>query len=127
MAIMTTYTVTAERSGRWWALQCREVPGAISQVRRLNQADEIKEAIAFVAGVPEADVEIAVIPRIPAEAQRHLDRARELRKEADTARHESALETRMAARKLANDGLTMREIGQVLGVSHQRAAQLLVA
>ena len=58
---VTTYTVTAERSGRWWALQCVEVPGAISQVTRLDQADVIKEAIAWVADVHEDSIEINLV------------------------------------------------------------------
>jgi predicted RNase H-like HicB family nuclease len=58
---MTRYTVTAERSGQWWALQCVEVPGAVSQVRRLDQAEDMmREAIAWVAGVPEDSIEIDV-------------------------------------------------------------------
>ncbi|WP_283818580.1 hypothetical protein [Jatrophihabitans telluris] len=37
-----------------------EVPGAITEVTRLDQADQIKEAIAWVAGVPKDSVDIIV-------------------------------------------------------------------
>ncbi len=50
--------MTAERAGEGWVLQAVEAPGAISQVARLDQADQIKEAIAFVTGEPEESVEI---------------------------------------------------------------------
>ena len=43
---MARYTVTAEKSGQWWSLQCVEVPGAISQVKDLAEAHIITEAIA---------------------------------------------------------------------------------
>lgn len=57
---VSAYTVTAGRSGKWWVLQAEEAPGAISQVARLDQADDIKEAIAFVTGEPEESIEIKV-------------------------------------------------------------------
>lgn len=58
---MSAYTVTAERGSRWWVLQCLEHPGAISEVARLGQAhDAMREAIAFVAGVPEDSVDIVL-------------------------------------------------------------------
>jgi hypothetical protein len=122
---VTTYTVTAKRSGAGGALQCVEVPGAISQVRRLSQADDIKEAIAFVAQVPESDIQLALVPELPEGVQLHLDRARVLRDQAASARREAATESRLAAHQLADAGMTMREIGTLLGVSHQRAGQLL--
>lgn len=122
---MTQYTVTAERSGQWWSLQCVEVPGAISQVARLGQADQIREAIAFVAGVDEDDVEIDLIVNLPEQAQRHLAASRELRDQASVAAVGAASEARAAAHELRAAGLTTRDIGVVMGVSFQRVHQLL--
>ena len=119
-------TVDARRDGRWWVLQCREVPGAISQVARLDQAaDTIREAIAWVAQVPEEDVEITVVPSLPASAGEHVRAAQRLREEAAEANRQSAMESRAAALDLAGAGLGVRDVGQVLGVSFQRAQQLL--
>lgn len=57
-----TYTVRAFRSEGWWVLQCVEVPGAISQVQDLDEAPEaMREAIAFVAGRPESDINIQIV------------------------------------------------------------------
>lgn len=57
------YTATARRDGQWWVVQCDQLPAAISQVRRLDRAAEThREAIAFVAGVAEADVEVDLSP-----------------------------------------------------------------
>jgi hypothetical protein len=123
---MSRYTVTAERSGRWWALQCVEVPGALSQVARLDQADQIRESIAFVAGVPENDVEIDLKVSVPAAAQSHIDAAEHLRRDAQHANARAAAESRAAALTLHRDaGLTLRDVGHILGVSYQRAHQLL--
>lgn len=62
---MARYTVTAEKIGSWWSLQCVEVPGAISQVKRLTDASIIAEAIAYVAEVSEASVKLTVQPVLP--------------------------------------------------------------
>lgn len=122
---MSSYTVIAERSGRWWSLQCVEFPGAISQVSRLSQADVIKEAIAFVADVPQETVEIELRPVIAPEALKHLQSARQLREESAKANRRAAEEARLAARALASAGLSVRDMGIVMGVSFQRAQQLL--
>lgn len=121
------YTVRAERSGKWWALECVEVPGALSQVTRLDQADQIREAIAFVADVPEESVEIEVIPVIDEDTKAHMDAARRLREESHRANRQAAEEVRAAAQALAEAGLSVRDVGTIMGVSHQRAQQLIKA
>lgn len=125
---MSTYTVAAERSGRWWSLQAVEAPGALSQVSRLDQAARIIEAIAFVTGEPEEDITIEVRPaNLPDSWREHLTKARELRQSATEANSRSAQEYRAAARDLARAGLSVRDIGTVMDVSPQRAHQLLNA
>ena len=57
---MTHYTIRAERDGAWWSLQAKELPGAISQVRKIEEAAVIKEAIAFLSGEPESTITISV-------------------------------------------------------------------
>lgn len=122
---MTTYTVTAERGQRNWVLQCVEVPGAISEAARLDQADVIKEAIAWVADVPEDSIEIVLQPVLPEAARVHMTQAEELRRASAEANRRAAEEARAAALGLADAGLSVRDIGSVMGVSHQRAQQLV--
>ena len=120
------YTVEATRNGQWWSLQCVEVPGALSQAKSLAEAKRIMpEAIAFVAEVPESEVEVTVRPNIPESVQLHLDEAARLREEVARANHQAAVEARLAAKELRDAGLTVRDIGETLGVSHQRAGQLI--
>ena len=104
-----TFTVTAERGrGPWWVTECAEV-GAVSQVRRLDQAaDDIREAIAYLSGLPEDSFGIEVAPVLP-------DAFWEAMRGAEDQR---------AARVLRDEGLTLRDVGHLMGVSHQRAAQL---
>lgn len=123
---LTRYTVTAERGRRWWVLQCVEHPGALSEVARLDQAqDAMREAIAFVAQVDPPDVEIDLRPVVPPEVAGHVQAAAQYREQASWANREAAREAREAARALRAAGLSVRDVGTVLGVSHQRAHQLI--
>lgn len=128
MVAEVTYTVEATRNGSWWSLQCREVPGALSQSRSLAEAKKIMpEAIAFVADVPETAVEVTVVPIVPSAAQEHLQEAARLREIVATANSQAASESRQAAEELRKLGMTVRDIGETLGVSYQRASQLLAS
>ena len=100
---MITYHVTATRSGRWWALQCVEHPGALSQVSRLDQAaDMIREAIAFVAEQDPASFDIEVQPALPEAYAREAAAAAERREVARAANAAAAERARKAARVLAD-------------------------
>lgn len=119
-------TVEATRTGSWWSLQAVEVPGALSQAKSLREARRIMpEAIAFVTGVPEAEITVTVVPVIPESVRVHLDASQRFRQESLRANAEAARESRLAARELRNAGLTVRDIGEALGLSYQRAGQLI--
>lgn len=123
---MVQYTSTARRTGGFWTVQCDQFPGAISQVRRLDQAVEVhREAVAFVAGVDEADVEVTVRPVLDEGVVADLARSEDLHREAEQVEREARGLRVSAALRLKRSGLTVRDIGAVLGVSPQRAQQLV--
>lgn len=125
---VTTYTVTAERGTHRWILQCEQYPAALSEVARLDQAaDHMREAIAFVAGVPEDEITIELIPQLPHAIAEDAQRAHELREQAEEIAQQASQRWRAAAKALREQGLTVRDIGFVLGVSYQRAQQLVRA
>jgi hypothetical protein len=122
---MTTYRVTAERTKKWWVLQAVDAPGAISQVARLDQADQIKEAIAFVTGEPEETIEIEIEPVLPEALSNELDAINKLSEESRAANTAAAERSRDVARALhVYLDLSLRDVGNVLDISHQRAHQL---
>lgn len=120
-----TFTVTAERGrGPWWVTECAEV-GAVSQVRRIDQAaDDIREAIAYLSGLPEDSFDIEVTPVLPDAFWEALRAAQGQRDVAAAANRAAAELNQRAARVLRDEGLTLRDVGHLMGVSHQRAAQL---
>jgi predicted FMN-binding regulatory protein PaiB len=123
--VAMTYTSQAHKEGRWWVVQNDQVPGAISQVTRLDQAAEAqREAIAFVADVPADSIEVLVRVSISPEIDREVQEAQELREQAQEREQRAAALRRDVARRLEADGYTIRDIGVVLGVSYQRVHQL---
>lgn len=120
------YTVRARRIGGWWALDVERVPGVHTQVRRIDQAEEMaREAIAGVLDIGAGSFEVVVAPEMPAPVRAIVDQATTARSEAAQAQDAAAQLTRDAARRLVQEGLTVRDAGVLLGVSHQRIAQLV--
>ena len=118
------YDVTVRRDGRFWYVEIPALDGA-TQARKLSEVDEMaKDYITGVTGTPANQIEIAVAIELPADVQAHIAAATALREEEAHARSRAAEESRAAARALKAQGLTVREVGAALGVSHQRAQQL---
>jgi predicted RNase H-like HicB family nuclease len=121
-----TYGVSAERDGRWWFVRVPEVPGAITQARRLDQVEAMaREVVSLLLEVAPDSFDLEVRPAVPDEVRAELVRARELQREAERTQAEAAALVRDVARRLRAQGLTVADVGAVLGVSFQRASQLL--
>jgi predicted RNase H-like HicB family nuclease len=121
-----TYTAAARRDGRWWFVRVLQVPGAVTQARRLDQVEAMaREVVSLLLEVDPNDFDLDVQAAIPDELRAELSRARELQRQAERAQAEAATLVREVARKLREQGLTMADVGAVLGVSFQRASQLL--
>ena len=124
-----TYTVVAERDeAGWWAVRVLELPGVLTQARRLDQVEKFaREAIDLAVSVGHASkgkYAVQIDPRVPGLGD-DLAAVRAVRVDAERLHTEAAERTRVIARRLAQRGLTVRDIGAALGISHQRAAQLV--
>ncbi|MBA2607426.1 MAG: hypothetical protein H0U92_00635 [Actinobacteria bacterium] len=124
------YRVQAVRSGKWWALSSPDVDGFFSQVRRLDQYEEMsRDAIALLLDVGESSFDVALDELVLGDPA--LDRAaaesRASRATAEHAAEVATAATTKAARALVKGGLSVREAGQVLGLSFQRVSQLTAA
>ncbi|UGT53166.1 HicB family toxin-antitoxin system [Nocardia asteroides] len=129
---MTIYRIEVSRDDRWWMIRIPQLDGVNGNIEGLTQArryaDIGKEAtnyICTVADVAPSSVELDVTAHVgdtdvtAAAAEVSAARAEAARQEA----HAMALAT-ATARRLAADGVPVRDIGAVLGVTFQRAAQL---
>lgn len=121
---MNTYHVIARPGERYWIL---EIPGVgFTQARATSGIDAMARDLIHVM-TQETNFDISVEVRLPQSVQRHLDSAKRLHEQEARCRSQAASETRAAARELHGMGLALQQIGDVLGVSRQRAHQLLNA
>lgn len=122
----TTYKVTATREDGWWVLDVPELEGVFSQARRLDQAEDMaRDAIAVMLDVPEESFDVVVEPRLMGAAAKDLQEALEARGWLVEVQTKAATTTVTATRRLHEEGLPVRDIGRLLGLSHQRVAKIL--
>ncbi|MCK5796207.1 MAG: type II toxin-antitoxin system HicB family antitoxin [Deltaproteobacteria bacterium] len=124
---MSIYTVTYERDeSGWWFASVREVQGCHTQGRTIKEARRrIREALAlFVADAKRAQLVDEVV--LPDDVQGTIDSYNEARQALEAALARSKQETGEAARVLARKlTLSVRDTGDILGLSHQRIQQVL--
>lgn len=125
---MRDYRVEVElgQSGRWWVISVPDVPGAHSQARRLSQAEEVaRELISLMTDASPGSFAVHVDVVLPEAVRYDLEKSAALREQAAQAQAEAARLARHAAGLLRSRGLPLRDVGQALGVSFQRAKQLV--
>jgi hypothetical protein len=120
-----TYSVVAEREPGWWIVHVPELD-ITTQARRVSDIEpNSREAIAVWLDADVADVAVTVELSTPAPVRQEMDEARRLLQEANGMQEKAGELAGDAVRILLDDlGLTMRDAAAVLGVSHQRIAQL---
>ncbi|AIY00896.1 hypothetical protein ART_1297 [Arthrobacter sp. PAMC 25486] len=120
-----TLHVTAVRDGRFWFVTSDDIENFYTQARNLAEIPVMARDLASqLTGRPESDFNVEVSIDTP-EVTAHLLEAAALAAKAEELKAESARERRAAALVLRRQGVTVRDIGTVLGVSHQRAQQLV--
>lgn len=119
---MKTYDVIVRPGEKYWVL---EVPGVGFTQARTTQEIEGMARDLIVLMTQSSDFGIAVRTQLPDSVRQHLDKARQLREQEADCRAKAAREARTAAQELHGMGLALQQIGDLLGVSRQRAHQLL--
>ena len=124
-----SYRVDVVRSGNWWTIEIPDLPGAFSQARRLDQVEDMaREVIALMTDVDERDIdslEVHVEP--PAEVGELLAALEDSVVAAKDAKAAEADIRRAVAERLRAAGLPTRDVGALIGVSHQRVSQILAS
>lgn len=118
-------TAVARRSGRWWAVEVPALSGVFTQARTLEAVEPmVRDAIAMYLQVPAPSIDLLVRFEPPDEARADVEAALASRAEAERAQAVASAAMRRAVAALARAGLTNRDSGRLLQVSHQRIAQL---
>jgi predicted RNase H-like HicB family nuclease len=123
-----TYRVNAEwDSAGWWVVTVPDVPGAITQCRRLEQVPhDAAEVISIQMGLEIDPSALEITPIIqddgdglsPAEVRR-------LRYEAEQLTATALDRTATLVTQLHRRGFALRDIGSLAGISYQRAQQIV--
>ena len=122
-----TYAAEARRGDRYWIIDVPEI-GHSTQARTVKEAElMVRDLVAVMLEVPADSFEVDIRFNVPTVAASHLQQAERLRGEAAAANTLAAVESRAAAAALKREGLSLRDIGQLMGVSFQRADQLVKA
>ncbi len=126
---MSIYTIRYEKDETgWWVATVKEERGCHTQGRTIEQARRrIREALGlFVDQAENAELIDDVV--LPANARTLLKRVLSTRKRAEEEAIKLQNTTAEAAEVLTKDvGVSVRDAGELLGLSHQRVHQLLTA
>jgi hypothetical protein len=124
VATMSTYTALVSRDGKFWHIEVPEID-RVTQARTINEVDDMaRDLIAIMTGIEPGTIDLDVRIQLPDSVRAHLSEVERARDAEAQARSHAATELRAAAAELKNAGLSVRELGAVLGISYQRASQL---
>ena len=119
-------TAKVTRSGDWWAIEVPEVPGVFTQAKRLDQVEGmVRDAVALMTDARPPEIAVELIPVLPDDIEDDLRTARDLTNQAAILQAEASAATRRVVAELReNEGLSVRDVGQLLKLSPQRVSQL---
>ena len=124
---MRRYTATYTRDDRAWIVQFHD-PDIATYGRTLAAAKRYaRSALAVhleVADLAKSGVELIDDVRLPREISTEIDRLIDQRSRVVTLRAELAASTRLTAADLRKLGLSTRDVGEILGISGSRVAQI---
>lgn len=122
---MNSYTVLLSQEGGVWLIEAVDLQGVRSLGRTVSSAvDNVREAIAAAEDLDEwGDLDLMLTVRDEGTAAA-LDGLREAKRHEDLASTERHTAVKDAIAALRAEGMSYRDIGTVVGLSHQRVAQL---
>ena len=113
-----------EREADGWAVEIPEFKNLHLSAKRLDKVEAmVKEAAKNYGVTDNCDVVIKVIASMPGLIC-DMESAQEKMKQASKLQEEASQEIREVVKKMREQGLTMRDIAVLLGVTPQRVAQL---
>jgi hypothetical protein len=125
LVVEVRYIAEARRVGGWWAVDVVDVPGAHTQARRLDQVEAMaRDVVSILTGQAPKSIQIEIVPVLDPTIEPVVMSAKGIRQASADLERRANTETIAASRKLRAGGLSLRDAGRLLGISHQRVAQL---
>jgi DNA-directed RNA polymerase specialized sigma subunit len=121
------YVATYEFDGRAWIVLFRDLEIATFGRTLAAAKRYARSALAVhleIADLDAAGVHVIDELRLPAEIDVEVHRLSDKRSKAEALRAEVAEQTRTAAADLRRLGLSTRDVGEILGISGARVAQI---
>lgn len=121
---MTTVTAKATRDGAVWLVHVPEID-RWTQARTIVEIESMaRDLAAIMTNAASDSIRVIVDVELPTSVQAHLGEVERARTAERAARTRGAEELRRAVRELREAGISVRDVGRLLGISHQRASQL---
>lgn len=115
-------TAVARRSGDWWAVEVPEIPGLFTQARRLDQIDGM---VRDAAKLLDYEIgEVSVRPKLSKQDERMLGELLTARDESVKAQEKASRLTRSTISTLREQGMTVRDVAGIIGITPQRVSKL---
>ncbi len=124
---MTTYTAGLKKVGRFWKVYVRELDRTTQVVRLSEVEDAVRDLVNLLTDEPKSSIMVDRNFILADSLRRRIDEARTRRAEAEALAKKASADMRQAARQLRAEGYTVRDVGEVLNLSYQRAQQLSAA
>lgn len=120
---MTTYTAQVTRDQDAWSIYIPEIERT-TQALNLRSVEEMAtDLVRIMTGEPTDAITIHVV--LPQDLTVAVEAASRAKRTSEQAQRSAAQAMRDAASALQAQGASVRDIGAVLGVSYQRAHQLV--
>ena len=125
---MHTYKVTVTRDDRWWMVTVPELNGYVAPGGAINMSDTTQARRLSVTDSAPSEVGIDVTVNVDGvDVTARVAEAAAHRELAERYAATAAAEARDLARDLAARGVPVRDVGEALGMSFQRAQQLIAS
>ena len=122
MTCLQIVTAIARRCDGWWAIEVPEIPGLFTQVRRLDQVAAMVKDAAATLNVEVNGVKVT--PKLSEQDELMLQRMLDAKSAAIKTQEEASMLMRETVRILRNQGLTVRDVAELTGVTPQRISSL---
>ncbi|BDR53653.1 hypothetical protein KIM372_15600 [Bombiscardovia nodaiensis] len=119
---MMDVTAHCERHDGWWAIEVAEIPGLFTQTRRLDQVEAMVRDAASMLGKQVGKVNVQ--PVMDRETMQAVQEMLQARTEAQRTQERASQVSRQVVALLRGEGLTVRDVAQVTGISSQRVSAL---